>query len=1421
MGGNHGEALVVCLDTYDHHPHYNLPGAPKHAEEFRYLARRLGFTADAPPVTGTKRKVIEGLRRFATSPARRKILYWIGHGLKKGRKSAVVLPCRDLDPDQYDGKLTAEDMAELLRQATGDMLLILDTCHASDVAREVHAGFFDREDDHHGPQPAAKGSPDFRGVGILGTVHGDKPAQLGAWLNAFRQVCDDPRFEFRERLLWTPYAQALHASEVLEAVSSVLADEFVYPQFHGGSRLVGLFVNPYYDAMARPLSTATRSRRQELLDAHVQAMLKSRFTGLLVEDETSFFTGRRNYLDRLVDWIGSPGRNGALIVTGGPGSGKSALLAQLALMTIANTPQFMSLSPTRQRALLSAIDAGIQCRGRSALECARELAEGLQLKEPRDGWLDLRAVMDALLTKCRDAASTTFLVDGLDEADQAQIDSLVADVLVPLSHEPNVRVLIGTRPLSSGGAAALLDGVVTFDLDRAPDRDADIAGYVRARLGGPESPYRDAEETLEAVCRALVRQSEGTFLVAKLHCSALLRLNRAVGPEDEEFRQALASGLDEALDHEIRALDTAAPGGAPAADWALGLLLPLALSFGAGLPEDDGIWLKVARALAEVRGDSRVYEAGDVIAIRSVGGAHIVAHGEAGQPVFRLNHEALASHVLRVCGVPDPQAHATMVAVLRRVHGELYRGRGATNPYVARYVAAHAARAGGLAGLLKDAGLLVRLDPERLVAQLDQPGAAASAEAQLYRPVAEDLARKSPDERAALLQAEALRQQPELMPWARSAAPLHWTDQWTTAERSAPERSLGLPFGDVLVVCASPDGGLYAAGERLWRWSSTGGRPDHVRGYVPAALGGATHRLTALAAPARECGIAAVAADAERVLIWPKGGLGHVHVFGWAAPVSAVAVGIAAGREVVATAFGTHVAVWEWREGQPRHRGFWRSRVGEVFATAVTTVGGSPCLLVGGAKGVAALDPWTGACRGGFGSEAGRVECLAVTTAGDHPWVAAVTTSSPQIRVWRLDDGEQLRSECVFTARLRHPSGATVALTDSAKPLLLAVDGGRIRQWSMEARHEFAPLTGHRSRPTSVTVLRGGRGRVAVADGSRVRVWEHGPAADAASSTDRAGLPAPGMEHAGALVCAAPSEGAVALAARGAVRVWDLRGHVVHDESELAAYKAVDLRADASGALWLAAGGRSTARGPTVVVRRLDGGWATALPVAPGEDGTVGAVALATRQAVQVFAADNRHVRRWDVRSATTLPPLHVPNDMVRNLAFVESPMGRPFLLAGAGDTVWLWDGEEPGAPVPLRLSERAPVRALSGTHDDDGHRHVAVATDKGVFVAREAPRGTMELRPLSTTVTTVRSLVCRGLPGNRVLVLAADASHELHIWDVHGERATSGVPDRGFAVYQVMAQPEPEGSGLVVASVGLERMDVLTVSPPGGTASA
>ncbi|CAM5707021.1 hypothetical protein SGRIM128S_00667 [Streptomyces griseomycini] len=460
MDGEHGEALVVSLGTYDHHPHYDLPDADRHAEEFRLLARRLGFAADVPPVTGTKDEVVQSLRGFAKSPARRRLVYWIGHGVQTGRDQ-TVLPCRDYSPDGLDGHLRPGELADLVRRMSGDVLLVIDACHAAFTAQDVYTDVFRSEDNHFGPRPLAK------------------------------------------------------------------------------------------------------------------------------------------------------------------------------------------------------------------------------------GW----------------------------------------------------------------------------------------------RMPG----------------------------------------------------------------HEIRALDDAAPGAEPGSGWALGLLLPLALSFGAGLPEDDKTWLTAARALAAARGDVRVYGETDVIWIRRVAGAHIVAHGEGGQPVFRLNHEALAHHVLRSSGLTDQVAHEAMTQVLRTIHEQLYRGRVTTNPYIARYAAAHASRAGLLPELLDDGDLLVRLDPERFVAQLEQ-SAATSARAQLYRSVADDLVRRTPEERAALLQAAALRQHPELRAWARSAARLHWEDLWTTAEWSAPERSIALPFGDVLTVSAGPDGSSFA-GERLRRWTGTHGRPDLVRGYLPADAHGNPVRLRALPLP--------------------------------------------------------------------------------------------------------------------------------------------------------------------------------------------------------------------------------------------------------------------------------------------------------------------------------------------------------------------------------------------------------------------------------------------------------------------------------------------------------------------------------------------------------------------------------------------
>ncbi|SCF62915.1 hypothetical protein GA0115259_100361, partial [Streptomyces sp. MnatMP-M17] len=586
--GEHGEAFAVCVDEYDHETGARLAPARRAAEDFRGLARGLGFTADAPVISGTKQEIDDGLGRIEMSTAQRKLIYWVGHGVKIGANT-VVLPCRDYRHGGRRGLFSAQEIGLFLTGLTGDVVLIVDTCHATDFAREAQSLCEDKEERYGGiplgpDGPAGPG----RGIGCLGTVGGDALAQVGQWLTALKSVCGSPDFTYRGQYVWNRHAKAVSAEMLSNAVHQALRETSVEPWFKGGGRLEGFFVNRHFDPFARPASATAPERRDALLDEQIQHLLKSRFTGLRLEEEDASFVGRRHSLTRITHWLSSPGRSGVMVVTGAPGSGKSALLAQTALMTVRSTPQYEKLTPDQRGLLEGALVAGIQCRGRSALECARELAAGLDVKEPGTGWTDAPEAVRAVIEACRRRGEAAFLVDGLDEAGPAHVDAVIADVLRPLAQEPSVRILVGTRPTISG-SLLMLDGAAHVDLDKDPDKDRDIAQYVRERLGAPGCPYADSPELREAATRVLVEQSQGVFLVAQLHCAALARLERALPPGDEAFRRLLMSGLEEALDREVTELDRVAeaalvPGVRAGSGWARGLLLPLALSYGAGLP---------------------------------------------------------------------------------------------------------------------------------------------------------------------------------------------------------------------------------------------------------------------------------------------------------------------------------------------------------------------------------------------------------------------------------------------------------------------------------------------------------------------------------------------------------------------------------------------------------------------------------------------------------------------------------------------------------------------------------------------------------------------------------------------------------------------------------------------------------------------
>ncbi|MFD8707188.1 NACHT and WD repeat domain-containing protein [Kitasatospora sp. NPDC059648] len=1410
----------MCVDRYDVDPSARLEPARGCAEDFRALARRLGFNADAPIISGTKQQVEEGLEQVRRSRAERKLLYWVGHGVSLG-KDVAVLPCRDYDPARDRGMFFPEELGRFVTRLSGDVFLIVDTCHAADIAYTVYRRYVDLEVSPDTMLPGPDGS--VRSIGCLGTVGGGQLAQVGLWLGAWKELAEARHHAYRDEMLWHPYARAVHGVAVFEAVRQVLMESssgsLVTPQLHGGGRLLGFFANPYYDPSARPVSAAAPTRRQELLGEQVQRLLRSRFPGLRLEEEGVSFIGRRHSLRKITDWLCSSGRSGIMVVTGAPGSGKSALLGQIAMMTIQDTPQYRKLTAQQRGRLAGAIDAGIQCRGRSAMEAACELARGMQIEEPEAGWKEVGEVVKALIEECRHQAEAAFLVDGLDETDPAHLDSVMTDVLTPLGQQSNVRVLVGTRRTIAAGLSAL-DATV-HDLDEVPDRADDISEYVNHRLSVQDSPYRDDSGLRDAVARVLVERSEGVFLVARLHCSALVRLGKTLPPDAEEFRSVLASGLEDALSHEIRDLDrvaSAGPGGTVEAGWARGLLLPLALSYGAGLPHDDDMWLKAAVRLAAILGHGVRYAPDDVRRIRRAAGAHIVEYGEGGQPVYRLSHEAMAHHLVREAGRSVGELHAALTDVLLGIHRTLYRGRGATNPYIARYATAHAAAAGRLHEVVEDAEFLVNAEPERLILLLDGQGGTATPEAELYRRIAEEMAGKSAVERSALLQATALYQHPALLSWARSAGSLFWADRWTTTRPVPPFRTLRVPRGDVKAVAAGSGGGLLAAGERLWHWPQPGGRPTPLHSWL------GSRSLHALAAAPGDPAVA-VAADVERVLVWSAGPgpVEPVREYGWGARVAAVAAGSPGGTGLVAAASGTTVAVWQWQDGRPHHSGFlpWPGW-GRVHGVAVGALDGLACVLAAGDSGVVLWDARTGERRLSFGAEAGRSEVLAATDSGTDLHVAVLGTARPQLRVWRITGGHRPSAAPVHQAALRHPSGSTVVLRRHGGELLVAaVDGGTVRMWRVADGEELPGLPGHRTRPTSVAFLGDTEGSVCVADGSRIRVWRTaaGTSAGAVPGT-RPGMPSPGSEHVGTMAVTEPGRGALALAAGGTARVWDLQGRHLADEKGLERVSSIDLRGAPDGTLWLAVGGRHPAYGPCLRVRTLPDGIGEDFPLDLHRDSAVTAIALSTGSGtVRALAAEDRYVRRWDVTGGEPLASLHVGVGLIEHLAVVESPGAEPFLLATAGDSVWAWERAEPGDPLRFRLPQGERAHAVAGTHDARGGRRLAVATSGGVFTGSldEPPGERCGRRNLHavTKAAGVRSLALRTTATGRLVLLAASRSRTIHEWTLD-ESAAGGapkdrpVPDRGYEVHRVLAAPGEQG--LLVAAVGLERTDMLCI---------
>ena len=511
------------------------------------------------------------------------------------------------------------------------------------------------------------------------------------------------------------------------------------------------------------------------------------------------FRGRTAALGRIRGWLTAdeaPGQ--ALVITGQPGAGKSAVLARAAL----------------------SIEAGHGEPGLAFHVRAATINHFLTALADLTG-VDTPASADELVTSLADLPGQSPIPVVLDALDEAASDSdrrQITEALAELAVLPGLRVAVATRtlaagnPLVPGGLLPAL-GVATRDDDNLIDLDSDTyfdleglrqfaaALLAQDRMDHPGPPgaawtqYRARPAVCDRLAAVIAERAGRNFLVAAMAADRLSTARTMTDPAAKEFNSAdIPSRVGEALS---KYLDR--PDQRPQRDREL--LTALSYARGAGL--DDPTWRAFAAALGYGASVS------DLDALRRSPAADYLLQtttAERGaRPVTRLFHQALADELLAPRHQPSDES-----ALFDMLLSQAARA-GWQDRYLRDYVADHAAAADRLDQLLEDPLYLITVDPARLVPHLDAARSARGrATAAVYRQSAHLLAHLDRPSRASQLELTAYRLGCSgLAARIAAAAPDRpWQTRWSHGRWAADHQVLTGHFGWVQAVAAGalPDG---------------------------------------------------------------------------------------------------------------------------------------------------------------------------------------------------------------------------------------------------------------------------------------------------------------------------------------------------------------------------------------------------------------------------------------------------------------------------------------------------------------------------------------------------------------------------------------------------------------------------------------
>ena len=1355
-------------------PNDDLEQVPHEIERVARAFHALGYhrLPGAPASNRDEvRKLFVNGRKACDAEGGLVVAYYTAHGVRDVSEGRFYLLTEESNPsDLAETALAVEDLwrALCVGSKASQVLVILDTCYAgAGAAQLANAAAHLALRSANGPelfviaaagpkQEADQGALSLALEAALANTHG----RLGNSMQEFLQIAD-----------------------VMAEVKRYLGENYPAQQAsYSGIDIEGdcyLFPNPRYrPGMPSGLDLETQRSYAE------HWVPKARGA----PDGTSgwYFTGREQALKELVDWLEQPSADGrARVVTGGPGCGKSALLARIVTLSHpASRGQVLAAAEGKPGSgsvpPAGVVSVAVHARHMLLNDVVRHIARGLGCVAK-----DAAELVEAI---GRRAGKTVIVVDALDEADEKL--QIVSSLLLPLADLGHIFLLVGTRPdtvqlgrrFRGFGEAA-----VEINLDAphyiGPD---DVRRYVERRLLATDEPGRITAYSADpararAVARAVSARAGDVFLVAHAAVVSLLTNPFPMEIDVPGWADRLPTELSSAFKFFLDEIERLKPGGLCAA-MVQAVLLPLAFGEGEGLP-----WLNIWQPLAAGLSLLTVSD-DDIFLVREHAAAFIVEAVENNGSVYRLYHEELAEHLR---GLSHPaKVQQRIVDVLRTgvsaVGAGQHRSWEQAHPYTRTHLVTHAFKASVMDTLVGDGIFIAAADPVRMLQALSASREPLAHKAYpCYELAYQNLAHRSLEERVSYIEMAARQIGNDKLAdlWAGQACPRDWAVHWIRSLHVSSHRVIPRPWREGASALASLDGRLVMlvgeAGLIQVRDLDSG---------LPSA--------EPLPIDMRAWTIAAHTFDHETIVVF-GGRDGSFQVWnltlgvlicrqaeGHASMINSISIGIFGKQRIfVAGDSDGTVRIWDLMSGTALG-GPLRGHPAYVTATALATLDGRPVIVSGAADGT--IRVWCLASGRPVGAP------IAAHTHGVHALAVGEIEGRPVIVSGGAPPVLQIRDlgSRALIGQAPHE------LHDWVSSIAIGKLGGReivvsghhehmVRLWDLASCAPIrAPLRGHDGALDLVAIAESERGTVIVSGGEddTVRVWDTLLAEPDIASWDTDTSECHSVETAvvnGRLLV-------VSGGYDGKVRVWDAGSGApvleIHSHDFALAAVAVG-RIDHRPVI--------ISGGYDGVVKLWDFASGTLIdsllpPAPPSRDDSlvslVGLVALGDHSCI-VWETNDHTMLVYDVESRQPVcRPLAGHTGWVRSIA-VATIEGRPVLVSSGDDgTVRTWN----------LATGRRLLRPLRG--HDLGVRAIALTRAKGRWtVVCGGSDGTLRQwdllsrmpigEPLRGADEQVTALAIQMYEG-RMMIFAGGEDRILRLWDADGkQRAAVHVASRVMAL--------------------------------------